>query len=165
MDSNSIQLKDHDLICEHPSCNDTVSIENAHSCVVVLQKVEPDGYSFFQCEQGQKFRFVNWQHFHCSKGHMLAALPDCIMKHYNESDLSDRKFTSYGRFHKIVMGSGLTCKMCQKPLTEAAYRFCLTYATPINLIPDDSHNELGEWCCSIEHAKQSVLLTIDGLKE
>jgi hypothetical protein len=156
-------IKDHALTCEHTDCNDTISIDNAHSCLVVLQKVEPDGYSFHQCEQGQEFRFVNWQHFHCSHEHMKVVVSDCITSHYSESDLSGRKFTRFGKFHKIVMGSGLLCKVCQKPLTDVAYRFCLTMATPVNHIPDDSMNELGEWCCSLEHAKESALFIVSNI--
>jgi hypothetical protein len=29
---------------------------------------------------------------------------------------------------------------------------------------DDSQNELGEWCCSFEHARQSALATVGGLQ-
>jgi hypothetical protein len=64
------------------------------------------------------------------------------------------------RLHRTVLKAGLVCKVCGSSLTTQAYRFCLTHATPENSVPDDSQNELGEWACSLGHAKESALRTI-----
>lgn len=130
--------------------------------VIVLQKVTPDGYSFYQCDSGAEYSGLTYQHFHCNRDEMLAGVKVCINEHYDEGKLiavSPREV----RLHKTVLHAGIDCLWCGVPLSGEAYRFCLTHATPENSIPDDSMNELGEWCCSLEHAKQSVLKTIDSI--
>jgi len=152
------------IICEHDVCNEQSEIEAAHSCVIVLQKVDKSGYSFHQCEQGQEVNCLNYQHWHCSHDHMQVGLTRCINEHYDEVDLHPIP-TGEGRtiLHRMVFGSMLECKVCGSHLKDVAYRFCLTMATPINAIPDDSHNELGEWCCSLDHAKQSALSIVSSM--
>jgi len=160
MVSNGIQL----ITCEHDNCSEQLSHEEAHSCVVVLQKVDKQGYTYHQCEQGQEINFMNYQHWHCSHEHMQAYLLTCVNEHYSEEELHP-PIAGTTILHKIVLGSNLTCKACGKSLTEQAYRFCLTQATPVNAIPDDSHSETGEWCCSLSCAKQSVVKTIQAMEE
>ncbi len=152
---------DKQLTCERPQCNNQMGIEEAHSIVIVLQKVTPSGYTFFQCEEGQEFRFMNWQHFYCSNTCMGNHLHSCLHEHHAEEKLHPIP-TGMGStiIHKVVLGSELLCKVCQAPLATNAYRFCATRATPYNLVFDESQNELGEWCCSLEHARQSASSTI-----
>lgn len=148
--------------CEQ--CNAQIAnISSTHSMVVVLQKVDAtNGYSFFQCEQGALYQNVNFQHWSCSKAHMLQQVQNCINTHYLETSLIARDTTQV-RLHNAVFNNALTCKQCGTRLTSVAYRFCLTHATPVNSVPDDSLNELGEWCCSLDHARQSVLKTVSTL--
>lgn len=145
--------------CER--CNKTIeSVEVAHSMVVVLQKVDMNnGYSYFQCEQGSLVDGHHFQHWHCNREEMRAGVTDCISNHYAENNLVLVPKTQV-RLHTYVLGTGLACKQCQATLTSVAYRFCLTHATPVNSIPDQSHHELGEWCCSLDHARTSALATI-----
>jgi hypothetical protein len=146
--------------CEH--CNEDIgSVEVSHSAVAVLQYVDTSGYQFFQCEQGQDYAFMNWQHFHCSHAHMKQNFAKCVIEHYTEAALHPIPIGAGSTIlHKIVLGSNLSCKICKSLLTNQAYRFCLTHATPVNKVPDESLNELGEWCCSVDHAKQSALAII-----
>lgn len=149
------------LICEHSECTTEHDLEVSHSMLVVLQKVDSTGYQFFQCEEGQTYQFVNWQHFHCSHKHMVASLPTCLNEHYAEEKLHPIPVgVGTTILHKIVLGSKLACKMCGSPLTSVAYRFCLTMATPINHVPDSSLEDTGEWCCSLDHARQSALAIV-----
>ena len=153
---NRIQL----ITCEHTECSKIKSHEEAHSSLVVLQKVDKNSYTYHQCEQGQEVDFHNFQHWHCSHEHMQSGLTRCINEHYAESNLH-APIAGTTILHRVVLSSHLLCKICNTPLTDVAYRFCLTYATPENSIPDDSQNELGEWCCSLLHAQQSALRIID----
>lgn len=132
------------------------TIEEAHSMLVVLQKVTPDGYSFYQCDSGAEYSGLTYQHFHCNRAEMLAGVRACINEHHDESLLIPVS-PQQVRLHRLVFRAGLACKVCGMPLTTQAYRFCLTHATPVNSVPDDSMNELGEWCCSIDHARQQTL--------
>lgn len=151
------------IACEHCT-EDIASVEEAHSMLVVLQKVNKDtGYSWFQCEQGSLVDGHNWQHWHCGRSALREGVARCIGEHYMESDLIPVPTTQV-RFHKRVLNAGLICKVCQEKLTDTAYRFCLTHATPFNWVPDDSHNDLGEWCCSLEHARQNALATIASIQ-
>lgn len=152
------------LICAKYECYNEHAFETSHSAVAVLQKVDTSGYSFFQCEQGQEYNFVNWQHYHCCHDHMKEGLVDCLNEHYKEEYLHPIQGGGTTILHKIVLGSNLDCKICQQPLTSVAYRFCLTLCTPVNHVPDESLNETGEWCCSLEHAKQSALSIVGGLQ-
>lgn len=159
---NGVQLMR--IACEHSECSATVKFEDAHSAVAVLQKVDTNGYQFFQCEDGQEVNSVTYQHWHCSREHLLVNFAACINGHYNEG-LLHHILPGQGStiLHKIVLGGKLKCKVCQVPLVTQAYRFCLTHCTPQNSVPDDSLNDLGEWCCTLEHARQSVLKTIDSI--
>ncbi len=124
--------------------------------VVVLQKVTPDGYSYYQCEDGAEVNTLTFQHWFCNHSEMIVGVRQCIDEHYPEEKLipiSPREV----RLHRTVLKAGLKCKVCGVPLTTQAYRFCLTHAEPVNSVPDDSMNELGEWTCSLEHARQSAL--------
>src|SRR6266851_564453 len=147
------------ITCEHTKCSETKGYEEAHSSLVVLQKVDKRGYTYHQCEQGQEVYFHNFQHWHCSHEHMQVGLTRCINEHYTESDLHP-PIAGTTILHKVVLSSHLLCRICNAPLTDIAYRFCLTYATPVNSIPDNSMDELGEWCCSLVHAQQLALTHI-----
>jgi hypothetical protein len=145
--------------CEH--C--TNEIENdLHSMLVVLQRVDQQGYSWFQCEQGQEMDGHNWQHSHCSHAHMLDNVAACIHTHYKEDDLTRVPVTQV-RLHRHVLNRGLTCAVCETPLEKNAYRFCLTHATPVNRLPH-SHESLDGWCCSLEHARIEALNVLENEK-
>ena len=149
--------------CEQ--CNvDINGVEEAHSMLVVLQKVDQSGYSFFQCESGSLVHGHTFQHWHCSRDEMLIGVQDCINNHHDEQFLQSVP-VSQVRLHMHVLNAGLICKVCQEPLKEQAYRFCLTVATPSNYVPDESHDSSKEWCCSLDHARQSALSILDSLKE
>jgi hypothetical protein len=135
--------------------------EDAHSMVVVLQKVTPYGYFYYQCEDGAEVNTLTFQHWYCSHEEMVAGVKECINEHHLEEKLIAIPPTQV-RLHKTVLKAGLRCKMCGAPLQSVAYRFCLTHAEPVNSVPDDSMNELGEWCCSLEHARQSALSQVLG---
>lgn len=135
------------------------TIEDAHSMVIVLQKVSSSGYSYCQCDKGAEYGGLTFQHFHCSRHEMIDGVQTCVKEHYEEENLIPVSPTQV-RLHKTVLSAGLTCKVCGTPLNQQAYRFCLTHATPVNSVPDDSQNELGEWCCSLDHARTSVLSTL-----
>lgn len=143
--------------CEH--CSQPIEYATAHSLLIVLQKLAPQGYSFYQCESGQRVDYHTWQHWHCSLEHTHAFAARCINEHFSEEKL-----------HPIPVGGGTTmlheivlrhekilCAVCAQPLTSAAYRFCLTRATPYNEVIDTSQNQLSGWCCSLDHARQSAL--------
>ena len=149
------------ITCEHTECSRTIGLEDAHSAVAVLQKVDTNGYQFYQCEQGQEVDFARWNHFHCSPEHMKANFAVCIKEHYSENLLHPIPLGAGSTIlHRIVLGSKLKCKVCQSALETQAYRFCLTHCTPINSVPDNSMNELGEWCCSLAHAQVQALTHI-----
>jgi hypothetical protein len=143
------------LVCEHEQCSSPVSIEGeAHSCLIVLQKVDKDGYSYYQCDSGQEANFMTFQHWHCCQRHMQSNLIHCIQDHYQEYLLHKPEMGTT-ILHRKVLGSMLECKICGVRLRTEAYRFCLTVATPINSLIDSSHSdELAEWCCSLDHAKE-----------
>ncbi len=153
------------LICEHSSCTQPHDFVNSHSSIAVLQRVDKSGYTFFQCEEGQEYNFVNWQHWHCSHEHMKENFATCINEHYTEGNLHPISGGGTTILHKVVLGSSLCCKVCQQPLTDVAYRLCLTMCTPVNHVPDASMEETGEWCCCLDHAKQSALSTISNLNQ
>lgn len=146
--------------CAH--CEKEIEIEKSHSMTVVLQRVSNEGYSFYQCSEGQENGGLSHQHFHCERDAMIAGIQSCINEHYTEEKLQpvDPQLV---RLHKVVLFAGLHCKVCGATLTDKAYRLCLTHATPKNSVPDNSLSDLGEWCCTLDHAKQSSLTTI--LKE
>jgi len=145
--------------CEQ--CNKHIeSVEEAHSMLVVLQKVDASGYSFFQCDNGGIVDGHSWQHWHCCKDEMLKGVEKCITAHYKEEALQHIPLSQVS-LHAKVLNTGLSCPVCQKDITDIAYRFCLTVATPINYVFDESSDMTKEWCCSLEHAKVSA---IDKLK-
>lgn len=152
------------ITCEHIHCNETIDFDQSHSAVAVLQRVDTQGYTFFQCEDGQVYNNVTYQHFHCSHEHMIVNFASCVQDHYNESLLHPIP-PGEGRtiLHQIVLGSHLLCNICESPLVDVAYRFCLTHCTPQNSVLDQSLDELGEWTCSLEHAKQSALAIIGSM--
>jgi hypothetical protein len=148
--------------CEH--CEKVMpGHDDAHSMIVVLQKCSMAGYSWYQCEEGGYVDGHNFQHWHCSKSAMRAGVSTCINSHYLESSLVDVP-ASQVRFHRQVLSAGLICKVCQASIRDTAYRFCLTVSTPANFIPDDSQNALGEWCCSLEHARENALTIISSIQ-
>ncbi len=123
--------------------------------LIVLQRVTLAGYSFYQCDSGAEYGGLTYQHFHCNRAEMVAGVKACINEHHDERLLipvSPREV----RLHRILK-AGLNCLWCGVPLSGEAYRFCLTHATPGNSVPDDSMSELGEWCCSLDHARQKSL--------
>ena len=149
--------------CQRPAS----VIEATHSTLIILQKVDAtSGYSFGQCEEGTPLNGIGWQHFHCSEVCMLAGVQACLNEHYSEEILHG---TPPGggttRLPQVVLSAGLTCKICQQPLTTTAYRFGLTLATPYNRMLDESLNEFAEWCCSIAHAQQSALAAIASIQQ
>lgn len=138
------------------------SVEDAHSMLVVLQKVCSSGFSFYQCEQGGMVDGHTFQHWNCSKDEMIQSVKECISTHHMEQ-LLQAVSVSQVRLHLHVLSSGLICKVCQEPLKDAAYRFCLTVATPVNYIPDNTDDSLYGWSCSFEHAHQDAFTTLEGL--
>src|SRR6266436_2956395 len=116
--------------CETCQTN-IATIEEAHSMVIVLQRVTPDGYSYYQCDLGEEYGGLTFQHWHCNRTEMLAGVKVCINGHHDESLLTPVP-ASQVRLHKTVLHAGLVCKVCGASLTTQAYRFCLTHATPVN---------------------------------
>ena len=148
--------------CEQCS-TDMTGVEEAHSMLVVLQKVDRiRGYSFYQCEQGSMVDGHTFQHWHCSKEEMIDGVKACIHDHHMEQLLQSVP-SSQVRLHTFVLNAGLSCKVCQDPLKDQAYRFCITVATPINYSPDQSHDSGGEWCCTLEHARDNAVHTLEGI--
>lgn len=148
--------------CEH--CNNEIN-GIGHSCLIVLQKVTKDGYTFFQCNDGQEVDFHNWQHWHCCHQHMQRGIVKCLWEHHAEDKLQSPLPGNIVNLHKVVLRSNLTCRYCVNMLTDVAYRICITMATPYNHVPDESQNELGEWCCSLDHAIRSAIVTINMMEE
>lgn len=142
------------------NCNKTIIPEISCSTVVELQKVSEDAYTFFQCEQGQDFRAMNWQHFCCSLDCMKEMLTKCINEHNNENDLHGIT-EGYSRFHKFILSNNLNCSLCNNPI-QSGYRFCLTFATPIFGNIND-HRDLSNWCCSLEHAKEQAINLVNAI--
>lgn len=150
--------------CEH--CSQEHDFEESHSTIAVLQRVTAQGYAFHQCEQGQEYNGVNWQHYHCSHEHMKSNFAACLNEHYSEQDLhAIPPGGGTTNLHKVVLGKALSCKICNQPLTSVAYRFCLTRATPVNHVPDGSLDPLAGWCCSLDHARQAALAIVAQLEE
>ncbi len=152
------------MICEHCTVDIPGTTEEAHSAVAVLQKVTSDGYSFYQCENGQEHLGVSYQHFTCKLEHMRGLFSTCVQEHYGEHML--QSILSGGgtsRLHQIILSKKLPCKICSTPLITQGYRFCLTVCTPMNYVPDNSLDYLGEWCCSLDHARQSALAIIQNI--
>jgi hypothetical protein len=145
----------HNTSCAH--CNTTIAdidteITNyhAHSAVIIAQHVSDKfGYEFYQHASDQKVHGHNWNHWHCSQEHMMAALPDHISR-------MNGTFESPQPGNVVNMGwvleEGYLCAQCSKSLKHDAYRITITYATPISVM---IHNQGGEdgWCCSMDHAK------------
>lgn len=152
------RMESQSMICEH--CNEHISrIEATHSLLILLQKVTPNGYTYGQCEQGQEYNQTNWQHFHCSEAHMIQNAQHCVNQHYSEDILHSGE-AGTTRVHQLMLDGTHHCTLCQAPLTMVAYRFALTGATPYNHEPDKSMDQLQEWCCSLDHAKQQCCKNI-----
>jgi hypothetical protein len=152
MERNGKDMMKPDMItCEHTECAEKVHHEQAHSCLIVLQKVDKEGYYYFQCEQGQTMHYHNYQHWHCSHKHMKSGVIECIDSHYKEIDLHKPE-SGTTRLHKMVL-NGQPCEICSESLVNQAYRFCITPATPVNYELHDHTAILGGWCCSLDHAK------------
>lgn len=145
--------------CEHCS-NEIPGVEDAHSMLIVLQKVGQNGYSWYQCEQGGYVDGHSFQHWHCSKEEMVSGVKICLNDHHMEQLLQSVP-SNQVRLHVHVLNAGLLCWMCHKPLDEHAYRFCLTVATPQNKIIGESHSSIGDWCCSLEHARAYAIKYLD----
>lgn len=141
--------------CE--TCSAPISVVDAsHSVVIVLQKVDyTNGYSYHQCDTGEIYNGLSYQHFYCSEVHMKESVPTCINTHFAETDLHSPVVGSTN-LDKQVFAGNLLCKVCGVPLVTSAYRFCLTNATPYNRVLDNSQNELEEWCCSLAHAQEQA---------
>lgn len=148
--------------CE--ACSKNASHPRAmHSMLIPLQKVTLYGYSDYQCDNGVEYNYINKQHWHCSEDCMLSNLEKCINTHYTENKFSEPNNSSIN-LHRIVFGAHLNCKVCNSPLTELAYRFCLVMATPYNKFMDEHIDETKEWCCSLEHAKQSAIQMLEEIR-
>jgi hypothetical protein len=145
--------------CEH--CQTTVEgVHTAHSLLIVLQKVDTSSYSYYQCGFSEDEHISKWQHWGCSHNHMLEMARQCVNEHHLEEKL-ERIPPRQVRLHLYVLQAGLKCKLCQGELTQVAYRFCTSRATPFSENFDNSLSDTGEWCCSLEHAQQSVLQTLN----
>ena len=149
-----------DLSCEQ--CATGHGILDSHSMLVVLQKVDTGGYTFFQCENGQEWAYMNYQHFCCSQECMGQAVRACLNEHHQEQHLHPIPPGEGSTIlHRIVLGRGLACAVCHAALEAVAYRFVLTRATPYNELPH-SHHGLEGWCCSLEHARSAAHAVLDG---
>lgn len=136
-------------------------IQTAYSMLVVLQKSDStSGSSFFQCDTGTEYNTLTYQHWCDDKNCMKTKVASCINSHFAENSLT---LDPNVNFHKAVLKAGLSCKVCSTALSSTAYRFCLTLATPVNSVPDNSLSDFGEWCCSLAHAQQSALAIVNGL--
>lgn len=102
------------------------TVDEAHSMLVVLQRVTPDGYSYYQCDNGTEYSGMTYQHFHCNRDEMLAGVRACINEHYDESLLIPVS-PEQVRLHKIVFKAHIGCKVCGTPLQTKAYRI-LSYS-------------------------------------
>lgn len=139
----------------------------AHSMLIHLQKVTPDGYTYGQCQLGTEVNYHKGQHWYCSEHEMVGELPTCINTHHTEDMLHGIE-PGAGKtiLHTIVLEKNqLACKVCAAALTTQAYRICLQIALPYNAIPDNQSDELQGWCCSLEHAKQSALATLASIQQ
>jgi hypothetical protein len=155
--TNTVQLK-----CEQSNV-DIPSIAESHSMVAVLQKVSLiSGYTFFQCDGSPQFiNYVNYQHWYADKENLIKGMTECITTHYSEGSLHTIPLGQGStQLAAIVLGAGLTCKVSGIPLTMVAYRFCLTRCTPVCNVPDNSHDQLAEWCSTLELAQESAVATI-----
>ena len=133
-----------------------------HTLFMKIQKVSStQGYSHYQCDKGSLVDNHNWQHWGCSDYCMIEAYKECLKSHYNDENLLEYVPISEVRLHKLVLNSSLKCKVCNVPLVKEAYRFCLRHALPINRFLDRSEEDLEEWTCSLEHAKQNALSNIE----
>lgn len=139
------QLNCHSCSKEHP-------YEESHTCIAVLQQVGPNGYRYYQCEQGGYVDGHTWQHWNCSHSCMKDALFECIEHHYTEN-LLHPPLSGTTNIHQQVKLAHLSCPVCHVNIGEVAYRFCVTRATPKNASEDGTLYELYGWCCSLEHAK------------
>lgn len=140
------------------ACNRELSDPaNSPSIVIVLQKVEPSGYTFYQCDDGQEFQYLTLQHFHCSQRCLRSGVEKCLTEHYDEEKLHPIP-VGEGRtvLHKIVAANVHNCVWCKKPLNGVAYRFLLTHATPINRTIHTHYETIG-WCCSLSCARARAL--------
>lgn len=147
------------LVCESSGV-EIASFQEAHSMVAVLQKVDlVSGYTFYQCDKSPQFvNYVNYQHWHADKENLIKGMTECITSHYSEGLLHTiPPGQGSTQLPAIVLGAGLTCKMSGVPLVTAAYRFCLMHCTPVASIPDNSHDQLGEWCATLALAQKSAI--------
>jgi hypothetical protein len=149
------------LVCER--CHEIIEDHlQSHSSLITLQKVSAkEGYTYYQCDNGSFVDYHNYQHWHCSHDCMQEGMLVCIREHYQENLLKMPTIGSIVNLHTVVLSDVLlTCTYCAKPLESEAYRFCITMATPINHVPDNSHLDKEQWCCSLEHAKERAMETV-----
>lgn len=135
-------------------------LEEAHSLLVVLQKVTSKDYWYCQCVDEQKPRTLRYQHWYCDKTTLQSGVRACLSEHFTEEMLHGIPVgRGYTDLPEIVFETSRICQGCQKPITLAAYRFCLTYATPVNSFVHNHADDEG-WCCSlmcaITHATQRI---------
>lgn len=148
-------------------CDNKIIPDISHSVVILLQKLTPEQYLFFQCEDGPEFQGHTYQHYHCSVDCLKIGLAECIFDHYLEEKLHPiplgMGFTTLHR--RVLANKDLKCLHCDKPLyMRQAYRFCLTRALPI-FEDIHSHEDFKEWHCSIECARERACDIIADIKD
>lgn len=150
------------MLCEQNNCRNEIEVVNSHSIIATVQYVhKTKGYAYTYCRQGQMYNGQNVQHFCCTKECMLSQMKECLSSHEHEP-LTYIPVEQV-HFHTVVLSRDLKCALCDNSLEEEAYRICLCYATPVSHMINEGHTEFGEWCCSLEHAKQLALRTINTL--
>ena len=103
------------------NCGKTIIPEISYSTVIVLQKVSQDTYTFFQCSDGQEFKSFKWQHFCCNVACMIEMIQKCVSEHHQESNLHEIQMgQGYTSIHKIILGAGLQCILCNNPIEDKA---------------------------------------------
>lgn len=151
----------HDTTCAHcgtPIIGIDTEITNyhAHSMVIIVQRIDSNGYSFYQCDGGQKVHRHTYNYWHCSRDHMMQAMPKHITNHVVEGRFQSPAPGNIVNLH-LVLDDGLQCEVCGKLLIEEAYRIQLWHGTPIAGVPEGATNSDEEgWCCSLAHAKQQA---------
>jgi len=150
------------LTCKQ--CSKEHAFEESHSTLVVLQHVGPNGYKYYQCDQGEPVDGHTWQHWNCSHDCMRSSLLECVEQHYSEA-LLHPPLSGTTNLHLQIAREHLACPVCQADIAEVGYRFCFTRATPINAVEDGTLHHLLGWCCSLDHAKIAASAYIDHAEE
>ncbi len=158
--------EDQTFICEHQPCSALINSKfDSHSSWLVLQHVNTTEYTFFQCQQGQEFQFLNNQHWHCCHECMIQGMQKCVQEHYTE-DLLHPPPERVAVLSKMILNRNIPCAVCATPLENGAFRFCLTQGLPFHREPTNSSNDyFRDWCCSLEHAKSHCITFLAALEE